>query len=174
MRFETDRLIVRKPIREDALDCFRNYTQDPDVVKYLTWTPHEKLEDTRGWIDFCIEHFNSDEMLVFTIFHIGDNQAIGMLDFRMEGFKSHFGYVLAKRYWDRGIMTEAMKPVFEYVWKMDSIYKIWACHDVENPASGKVMKKLGMTKDGICRNWMMHPNISAKPRDCVIYSRNKD
>lgn len=41
-------------------------------------------------------------------------EVIGMIDFRLEGFKAHFGFVLARKYWNQGLMTEAMQPLIEY------------------------------------------------------------
>lgn len=51
---ETPRLILRKACREDAEPMFRNWASDPEVTKYLTWQPHEKIEVTQtlleGWV----------------------------------------------------------------------------------------------------------------------------
>ena len=107
---------------------------------------------------------------MFVIYHKIDRQAIGMIDFRIDGFQANFGYVLAKKYWNQGIMTEAMKPVIQYVYTMPTIYRIWATHDWDNEASGKLMIKLGLEYEGTLRKAFIHPNISDKPRDGKLYS----
>lgn len=53
------------------------------------------------------------------------------------------GYGLCKKFWNRGITTEAGKAVIEQV-KKDGLPYITATHDKNNPGSGKVMEKLGM------------------------------
>lgn len=54
-----------------------------------------------------------------------------------------FGYGLCKEFWGRGIITEAGKAVIEQL-KKDNIPYITAAHDINNPKSGEVMKRLGM------------------------------
>ena len=54
-----------------------------------------------------------------------------------------FGYGLRRKFWHRGIITEAGKAVIEQL-RIDGIPYITATHDVNNPRSGSVMKRLGM------------------------------
>lgn len=173
MQFNTERTLVRFPEECDASDIFRNYTQDPEVTKYLVWRPHTCLQQTVEWISYCISICNTETSLKFIIFHKEDNQAIGMIDFRIDEYQANFGYVLARRYWSKGLMTEAMTPVLRYVFELPSIYRIWSIHDVDNPASGRVMTKLGLQYEGTMRRALIHPNISDMPRDCMLYSRVK-
>lgn len=169
-RFDTARLIIREPQKADAADLFQNYTQDPDVVKYLIWKPHQNIAETIRWVDFCIQTADTPDRLISIIYHKADQQAIGMIDFRLDCFKASFGYVLARKYWNQGIMTEAMRPVIDMVYQMEPIYRIWAVHDVDNEASGKVMMKLGLSFEGILRRYSIHPNVSAEPRNAKMYA----
>lgn len=170
MIFNTNRTLLRFPIEADAEDIFTNYTQDPEVTKYLVWKPHTNLQHTIDWITFCISNCNTTNGLKFIIYHKLDKQAVGMIDFRIDDFQANFGYVLAKKYWNQGIMTEAMRPIIQHVFNMQNIYRIWAMHDIDNEASGKVMRKLGLEYEGTLRRAFIHPNISDKPRDGKIYS----
>lgn len=54
-----------------------------------------------------------------------------------------FGYGLCKEFWGSGIITEAGKAAIEQL-KKDNIPYITATHDINNPKSGEVMKRLGM------------------------------
>jgi RimJ/RimL family protein N-acetyltransferase len=67
-------------------------------------------------------------------------------------------------------MTEAMRPALAHVFDLPRVYRIWAVHDVDNPASGKVMQKLGLIFEGVLRRFTIHPNVSAEPRDVRLYS----
>ncbi len=173
MEFETANLIVRNPIENDAYDIFRNYAQDTEVTQYLTWEPHTHISQTMQWIDFCIQNSETSTSRKYVLFHKEDNQAIGMIDFRIDSFMAEFGYVLAKKYWGKGLMTEAIKPVLESIYSMPNIYRLWAVHDINNPASGKVMQKLGLSYEGILKRFCLHPNVSTEPRDAVLYARCK-
>jgi len=170
MIFQTERLIIRFPIENDSKDIFDNYTQDPEVTKYLVWKPHTCIQQSVDWIKFCISTCNDKSGIKLIIHHKIDNQAIGMIDFRFSDYQANFGYVLAKKYWNQGFMTEAMEPVLKYVYNMPNIYRIWATHDIDNEASGKVMLKLGLEYEGTLRKAFIHPNISDKPRDGKLYS----
>ena len=43
--------------------------------------------------------------------------------------------------------------------------------DVENKASARVMEKAGLEREGMLRHWIIHPNISCKPRDWLSYAK---
>ncbi len=71
-----------------------------------------------------------------------DNIPIGYIHVNMD--ESHdLGYGLRREFWHRGIATEACRAVIEQLEK-DGIEYVTATHDVENPRSGQVMKRLGM------------------------------
>ena len=61
------------------------------------------------------------------------------------------GYCISSRYWNEGFTSEAFKAVIDYLFKEVHINRIAARHDVDNPASGKVMKKCGLTYEGTLR-----------------------
>lgn len=170
MEFETDRLVIRKPKLEDAEQIYINYTQDKIVTKYLVWEPHKELESTIDWIKHCMDIWDIEKHIPFIIWCKDEMQAIGMIHFNIHEFKADFGYVLGQKYWNQGIMTEAAKPIIKSLLSRETIYRIEATHDLENPASGRVMEKLGMKIEGVVRKYSLHPNISKIPRDCKLYS----
>jgi [ribosomal protein S5]-alanine N-acetyltransferase len=67
-------------------------------------------------------------------------------------------------------MPEALTEVAQWAMRQDSIWRIGAYCDVENRASARVMEKAGLQREGILRHWIIHPNISAEPRDCLSYA----
>ena len=170
MKFETQRLIIRKPELKDVDDIFKNYTQDPNVTRFLVWKPHTKMETTKDWLQICIDSWDENKHLDFIIWHKEIEKSIGMISFRINSFIVNFGYVLAKSFWNKGIMTEACNPIISKLLERRDIYRIEAIHDLDNPASGKVMDKLGMEYEGILRKYSLHPNISNIPRDCKMYA----
>lgn len=56
---------------------------------------------------------------------------------------------MGKRWWHRGIMTEALGAVIEFLFQRVGVERIVARHDVNNPHSGGVMRKCGMAFQGI-------------------------
>jgi RimJ/RimL family protein N-acetyltransferase len=80
------------------------------------------------------------------------------------------GYVLARKYWNKGYMTEAVKAVTSELFNDPDICRVWAVVDLENPASARVLEKAGLRCEGILRRWSLHPNLSEMPRDCWSYA----
>jgi ribosomal-protein-alanine N-acetyltransferase len=167
---ETESLRLRKPVLHDAEAIFRQYAQDPEVTKYLTWHPNRSVAETREFVRLCIAAWDAKKSFQWAIIQKKRDQLIGMIGLRIDGHKWELGYVLARRYWGRGYMTEAVKALVNWGLKQPEVYRIWAVCDVENPASARVMEKAGMKREGILRRWSVHPNISAEPRDSYCYA----
>ena len=66
-------------------------------------------------------------------------------------------------------MTEALRAVVTWALAEPGVFRIGAVCDVDDPASARVMEKAGLVREGLLGGWMVHPNVSAEPRDCFIY-----
>lgn len=62
------------------------------------------------------------------------------------------GYCIAKTWWHKGIMTEALQAVIDYLFDIVNVNRIECKHDPRNPNSGKVMRKCGMKYEGTMRS----------------------
>jgi RimJ/RimL family protein N-acetyltransferase len=99
-----------------------------------------------------------------------NKQVIGMMIARAAEEKWELGYVLARPYWGRGYMTEALRALIAWALKQKSIFRVWAVCDVDNIASARVMEKAGMQREGRLKRWSVHPNLSPEPRDSYCYA----
>jgi [ribosomal protein S5]-alanine N-acetyltransferase len=172
-RLETERLVLRPIVRGDALAIFAAYAQDPEVVRYLTWRPHRKLADTEAYISRCLAT-PPERVRTYALIGRAESGLIGSIDLhRPEPHRIDFGYVLERPFWGRGLVTEALSAAARCAMAMPEIWRIGAVCDVSNPASARVMEKAGLTHEGILRRWIVHPNISAEPRDCFSYSLSR-
>jgi len=70
-------------------------------------------------------------------------------------------------------MPEAAQAVVEWALAQPSIYRVWAVCDVDNLASARVLEKIGMQREGLLHRHIIHPNISAAPRDCWCFAKVK-
>jgi [ribosomal protein S5]-alanine N-acetyltransferase len=170
---ETPRLLLRPPVLQDAASIFERYARDPDVTRYLTWRPHETVDQTREFLNRCCRFWESGQAFPWAIVHRGETEPIGMIDLRPQGERAEIGYVLARAFWRRGYMTEAARAVVDWTLGRPAIYRVWAVCDVENAGSAKVLEKLGMRREGVLRRWVVHPNVDALPRDCYCYAITK-
>ena len=137
----TDRLTLR-PFKEgDAAAMYKNWTYDERVARYCRWYPHQSAAETEEYLKLCLgAEYNWAITLKDTDEPIGSVNVVGENDLGV----SEIGYVLSHEYWGSGIMTEAVKAVIDELFRC-GFDKIGACHDVSNPASGRVMEKCGMT-----------------------------
>ncbi|MBV9956077.1 MAG: GNAT family N-acetyltransferase, partial [Pseudolabrys sp.] len=99
-----------------------------------------------------------------------NGEPIGAISLRKDGFKAWIGYVLSRRHWGRGLMVEAGCRVLDIAFSDARIVRVGAHCDVENVRSARVLEKLGMTREGTLRSWLVHPAMSEQPRDCLSYS----
>ena len=151
---ETDRLILRRAVREDAEPMFRNWASDPEVTKYLTWPAYETVETAYPILDMWISEYEKPNYYQWMIElkelgePIGSISAVRQND-RVE--EAEIGYCIGSQWWHKGIMTEALSAVIEYLFTEVGMNRVAARHDPNNPHSGGVMRKCGMKYEGTTR-----------------------
>ncbi|MBR5752022.1 MAG: GNAT family N-acetyltransferase, partial [Clostridia bacterium] len=77
---------------------------------------------------------------------------IGYMWYQKDNNAVEIGYSLARRCWNKGYMTEALGAVLDYTFRELSINRVEAQHETDNLASGAVMRKNGMVKEGTLRS----------------------
>ncbi len=168
--FETSRLILRPPRQSDVEAMMSGYANNVNVTRYLVWQPHSSMRETREFVARCAEGWRTGAEFAWAIALRETNEFIGMAGLRMLGFKADIGYALAEKFWGRGFATEAVKAIVEWALQQPGIYRVWALVDVDNPASARVLEKVGMQREGILRRSSLHPNVSNEPRDSYSYA----
>lgn len=169
-RITTERLVLRAPTLNDAAAIFERYGQDPAVTRYLTWRPHESTERTRAFLRRCNAVRQSGDAFPWVLTLKDEDSAVGMVELRPMQHRAEVGYVLARPCWNRGYMTEALRAIVVWALAQPELYRVWAVCDVENLASAGVLEKAGFQREGILRRWLVHPNRSTEPRDCLCYA----
>ena len=144
---ETDRLILRPFCIEDAQDVFECWESDPDVSKYMFWTSHNDINKTKCWVKKEISKKNDDDWYRWAILSKKTGALIGtsLIYLEEEYAKFEIAYNLGRKAWGFGYTTEAMHEVIKYAKEKLGIKEIMGRHAKENPASGKILRKLGFT-----------------------------
>ena len=150
---ETSRLILRKARMEDADTMFQNWANDPEVTKYLTWPPHGSVQVTEKIIKSWIEGYQQNDYYQWMIVLKEINEPIGSIMASTVGRaqSAHIGYCIGKQWWRKGIMSETLKAVMDYLFDEVGYHRVEAMHDPNNPHSGNVMRKCGMRYEGTLR-----------------------
>ncbi len=149
---ETERLILRPFTLLDADDMFNNWANSEVVTKYLTWKAHKTVEDSKAYINIIVDSYNLPYSFNWAICLKEDGKVYGSIacveiDEKTQCIKT--GYALSEKLWNKGYMTEAYKQVVSYFFEKVKALRVTASHDTNNPASGKVMAKAGLKKEGI-------------------------
>lgn len=169
-RIETDRTLLRGPQATDARTFFEAFTQDPEVARYTTWRPHTSSLETETFIADCTQAWKAGSRLPYVLELKGEGP-IGILEARIRGHVVDIGYVLARRYWGRGLMSEAIRALAGRALDVPAIHRVQATCDAENVGSFRALEKAGFVREGRLERYTVHPNLSPEPRPCFMYAR---
>ena len=149
---ETERLVLRPFCQGDAAEVSR-FAGDRSVAATTSNIPHPYDEGMA--CEWIAEHqlmFEKDGGVVFAITLKADGSLVGAvgLSSMAKAHQAELGYWIGKPYWGLGYCTEAAREVLEYAFGVLRLSRVHAGHFARNPASGRVMQKIGMRREG-CR-----------------------
>ena len=151
---ETERLVLRPFVREDAQAMYDNWASDPEVTKFLSWPTYKSVADAHWILDIWLRDYERPDFYQWAVVLKELGQPIGSIsvvnsDDRVE--MAEIGYCIGKTWWGRGIMPEAVNAVMGYLFVEGGMQRLEAGHDPENSASGAVIRKCGLKYEGIFR-----------------------
>ncbi len=141
----TGRLVLRRPQAGD-IPAIVDIVGDLRVSQYLARVPHPYGEaDGRFFIDEIVPH-----ELVWALTLRSSGQLVGSAGLAPtdEEDVAELGYYLAPSRWGQGLATEAARAIVDYGFKVAGLTSIVAGFFVGNPASGRVLGKLGFVETG--------------------------
>jgi RimJ/RimL family protein N-acetyltransferase len=150
---ETARLRLR-PFRNSDADEVQRLAGDPAVADTTLKIPHP-YEDgmAEKWISNHRDWFERDEQAVFAITRKDDGRLLGAIGLRIEreDQRAELGYWLGQPYWGRGFCTEAARAMVGFGFGPLGLRRIEARVLRRNVASGRVLHKIGMAREGRLR-----------------------
>ena len=150
---QTPRLLIRKLSIADAEDIYA-VSSNPNVSRYVLWDTHRSIMDSRAMIRAHLRSYRNEEPASLAIELKENGRVIGTIGFLWidrEHNSAEIGYSLGEPYWNNGYMTEALRAMLAFGFDKLYLNRIEACFDVSNTASGRVMAKVGMQKEGLHR-----------------------
>jgi len=152
----TERLILRRFEASDVEIAYKNWTSDREVTKYLTWKAHNSASETQDVISSWINNYNKENFYQWAIELKEIDEVIGtisVVNMNEKVNKVHIGYAIGRKFWNRGIVTEAFKRIIKFLFEEVEVNRIESQFDPNNPASGKVMENCGLKFEGILRDY---------------------
>ena len=142
---QTKRLVLRPLELSDASGCLEGWTSDPRVTKFMIWTRHNSLADTKAWLEEEVAARKGSDNYTWGMVKKEGGALIGSggFHYQREMGLYEIGYVLSYDYWGKGYTTEAAQAMVEFAQKTLGVTTLWGRHAVDNPASGKVMEHVG-------------------------------
>ncbi len=151
---ETERLILRQFTLDDAEAMYRNWASDPEVTRFMTWPPHANVDVTRNKLQQWVEEYKDPSNYTWAICPkdlgepIGSISVVALVE---ERDIVSIGYCIGRKWWHQGITSEAFEAVIRFMFDEVGVNRLEARHNVNNPNSGGVMKKCGLTYEGTLR-----------------------
>lgn len=167
----TERLKLRE-IKTDDAESIYKILSNPDVIKYDTFDLFTNMKQAYDLIDWFKTQYRDKRSIFWGISLTSQSDIIGWCKCEIEvpKVRADLGYDLNPDYWNKGIMTESLKAVIEYVFQTLNINRIEATVSTMNMASIKVLEKLGFANEGILRERSL---FSSTIHDTVMFSMLK-
>ena len=164
----TERLVLRPPAMSDAAEI-RRLAGRREIAEN-TFLPHPYEEGmAEAFIQSSRSQWEEGEAAVFAIvLQNGDRQIgnIGLKEINMEHLRAEMGFWIGIDHWGNGYATEAGRAVVDFAFESLELNKVYANHFSTNPASGRVLQKIGMRKEGVRRQHIVR---FGETRDLVLY-----
>ena len=138
-------------IRASDIPSIVKYAANINVARNLLNLPHPYQEkDAIFWINMAHQGWADNSMCIFGIRLQATEELIGGIGLHITTTfdRAELGYWIGEPHWGKGYMSETIAAVMKYGFETVHLNKIYAIHFLDNPASGKVMMKNGMVKEG--------------------------
>jgi len=170
----TERLLLRPFELADAR-AVQRLAGDRAIAEMTATIPHP-YEDgmAEKWIGTHQEGFDAGSLVNFAIVRQNTGElvgSIGLMGLANSSERGEIGYWIGKPYWGNGYCTEAARAVVDYGFSALRLNRIHGCFCKRNPASGRVMAKIGMTYEGCLRQ---HERKWGQFEDMVLYGMLRD
>lgn len=166
---ETHRLLLRKLAKTDFAEVME-LRGDKETMKYIPKPLITNEQEALNHIKMIDDKIESNVGINWAITVKGSSKLIGIIGhykIQPENHRCEIGYMILKKYWGKGIVTEAIDVVLKYGFEDLNMHSIEAVIDPENIASEKVLLKNGFIKEA---HLLENELYNGKFWDTVIYS----
>jgi RimJ/RimL family protein N-acetyltransferase len=161
----TERLVLRPFVVGDAPEVQR-LAGDRAIADTTLSIPHPYTDGlAEEWISKHRDAFDKEQGVTFAVTRKEDGSLVGAIGLTAmtKGHQAELGYWIGRPYWNQGYCTEAAQALLRYAFSELGLARVHCCHFSRNPASGQVMRKLGMRHEGTrrqhVRKWDQYENL---------------
>jgi len=164
----TKRLKLRLFQKSDAADV-TTLCNNYNIYKNTLYLPYPySIDDALSWIEHHLDNFNANKTYEFAIIDKERGELFGAIALtNNQKFKNgEIAYWIGEEFWGNGYATEAAQAILQFAFDEKKYHKVFARYFNSNPASGRVMRKLGMKQEGI---FIDHVRKENRYEDLVYY-----
>jgi len=164
----TERLMLRMFKKSDA-ETVTSLCNNYNIYKSTLNLPYPySMECALSWMENHVDNFDANKSYEFAITDKETGQLYGAiaLSNNQRYNNGEIAYWIGEQFWGNGYATEAGKAILEFAFTEKQYHRVFARYFTSNPASGKVMEKLGMIKEGILIDHVMK---EGRYEDLVYY-----
>ena len=154
---ETERLVLR-PFQISDADTVEKLAGDNQIASTTLNVPHPYPKGgAKEWIATHEPKYLEGKGVVYAVTLKNSGELIGSIGLMsmVEHHQAELGYWVGVPYWNQGFCTEAGKAILEYGFETMGLNRIHACYLTRNPASGRVLGKIGMIHEGTRRQHVL-------------------
>lgn len=166
---ETERLVLRPFASTDA-PAVQRLAGVREVAETTLTIPHPYPDGAAEvWIEGHARRWDAGEALVLALTEEAEGLVGAMgLDITLAHRRAKMGYWVGVPFWNRGYATESARAMIGYAFDELGLNRIEAQYLTRNPASAKVMEKLGMRPEGIRRQHLVKWDVAEDVGLCAI------
>lgn len=170
-RFETERLLLRRPRQSDAQAIFRTYASDREVTRYLSWPTHRSVADTLAFLSMSDDEWQrwpAGPYLVLARENGKPGALIGSTGLMYKSpTRAVTGYVFARDAWGSGYATESLQAMLDLA-RQTGVERLEAICHAEHAPSAHVLEKCGFLREEVRREHFVFPNLKPQRKSDVF------
>lgn len=145
MTIKTDRLVLR-PLCLSDLKTTHEYASDSENTTYMLFLPNEVEQETADFLCAAEREWQKARPSYYEFAIVLDGAHIGAVSLSLleTSSQGEIGWILNKKYWNRGYASEAAGAVLDFARTQLRLQSVIAQCDWRNVASARVMEKIGM------------------------------
>ncbi|GIO21707.1 GNAT family N-acetyltransferase [Oceanobacillus sp. J11TS1] len=170
---DTERLILREIVKEDAKGIYACFSND-DVTRFYGQETLSNIEQAERVVEFFAKNYKEKRGIRWGIERKDTQGLIGTIGFNAwtpKHKRAEIGYEIHPGHWRKGYVSEALLKVISYGFNDMDLTRIGAVVFLENEASNNLLTKVGFQKEGILKDYMYQNGVAY---DTNIYSLLKN
>jgi [ribosomal protein S5]-alanine N-acetyltransferase len=162
-RIETPRLRFRRIAQSDAETVFEIFSH-PEVTRYWSSPPMVEMSEAEAFVQRKLVSYAGPGGFQVGVERKEDGELLGACSFfnqNLDCKRAEVGYVLGRKHWGKGYMSEAMTGLIETAFGPMELNRLEADIDPRNEASAKLLQRLGFREEGLLRErWIVAGEVS--------------